>query len=491
MPDLTDGQKLAKLKRWRDEHKLDLFELYPKQREFIAMGATFLERMLSAGNQAGKSDCGAYETAIHLTGLYPDDWEGLRFDHPVKGWAAGPSATRVRDVGQAKLFGDPAIEGMRGTGFIPKHCIVGEPTHSRSAVNSIETAVIRHYTNGIEDGLSTITFMTYEQERYVWQGTTLDFIWFDEEPKEELYIEGLARLVATNGRSWLTFTPLKGMSAVVSKFREPSLDDPFRHRRGYIVMALEDAAHMTPEKIENAMAGYPRYEWPMRISGEPNFAAGRIFETPEEQLMWPCPPLDRLPGGWAYLWGVDFGIDHPFAAVLLAIDRETNTGFILATIRMVGGSAVEHAAAMRRVAANVPVAWPHDGHVRDKGSGEGLAKIYRREGLNMLAEHSTLESGGYSTEAGIAELDNAMRGARFRVAENLADWFQEYRGYHRKALPSGDTQIVKLKDDLMSATRTAWIMRRKARPVALGSKIVVRKKITQARAIDPFTGRAI
>ena len=48
--------------------------------------------------------------------------------------------------------------------------------------------------------------------RQKWQGETLDFVWFDEEPPFDIYMEGLTRTNASNGIVWLTFTPLLGMS---------------------------------------------------------------------------------------------------------------------------------------------------------------------------------------------------------------------------------------------------------------------------------------
>ena len=50
------------------------------------------------------------------------------------------------------------------------------------------------------------------------QGETLDFVWFDEEPPQDVYIEGLTRTNATGGMIFLTFTPLKGISDVVHSF---------------------------------------------------------------------------------------------------------------------------------------------------------------------------------------------------------------------------------------------------------------------------------
>ena len=40
-----------------------------------------------AANQVGKTLAGAAEAAFHLTGRYPDWWQGKRWERPVKGWA--------------------------------------------------------------------------------------------------------------------------------------------------------------------------------------------------------------------------------------------------------------------------------------------------------------------------------------------------------------------------------------------------------------------
>jgi hypothetical protein len=53
-------------------------------------------------------------------------------------------------------------------------------------------------------------------------------------------------------------------------------------------------------------------------------------------------------------------------------------------------------------------------------------------------------------EAGLMEMLTRMEQGKFKVFNTMYDWFQEYRLYHRK-----DGKLVKLKDDLMSATRYA------------------------------------
>jgi hypothetical protein len=83
----------------------------------------------------------------------------------------------------------------------------------------------------------------------------------------------------------------------------------------------------------------------------------------------------------------------------------------------------------------------------------------------MLPEHATWPDGSISTEAGILEMDDREKSGRLKYAKHLSDALEERRFYHRK-----DGQIVKLKDDLMSAVRTGIMMKRYARAVTLGGK---------------------
>jgi hypothetical protein len=57
-----------------------------------------------------------------------------------------------------------------------------------------------------------------------------------------------------------------------------------------------------------------------------------------------------------------------------------------------------------------------------------------------------------------------MQTGRLKVFAHLADWFEEFRLYHRD-----DGKVVKLRDDLMSATRYALMCLRFARPVGRDS----------------------
>ena len=168
-----------------------------------------------AGNQLGKTWAGGFETAIHLTGRYPDNWPGRRFDHPVRVWAAGVTAESARDNPQRVLLGPPAQRSFWGTGALPAATLEGLHL-ARGLAGAIDIATIRH----ISGGLSVLGFNSYERGRRKWQGETLDLVWFDEEPPLDIYIEGLTRTNATGGMVIITFTPLLGMSEVVRLFLE-------------------------------------------------------------------------------------------------------------------------------------------------------------------------------------------------------------------------------------------------------------------------------
>ena len=105
----------------------------------------------------------------------------------------------------------------------------------------------------------------------------------------------------------------------------------------------------------------------------------------------------------------------------------------------------------------MPTAWPHDGLQHDKGSGEQLAKQYAATGLLMLKDRATFDDGSNGVEAGLMDMLERMQTGRWKVFSNLDEWFQEFRLYHRK-----DGKVVKKADDLLSASRYALMMKRKA-----------------------------
>lgn len=261
---------------------------------------------------------------------------------------------------------------------------------------------------------------------------------------------------------------------------------------------MQDAGHLADEERQKALiATFPEHQRRARIDGLPMLGSGAVFEDVEldglvvplrilneEVVHQSIGPLETR--SWVKLWGIDFGIAHPFAAVLLGWDRDNDIVYVLAELKIKGGVPAIHASRMKAIATNVRVAWPHDGTQRDKGSGDQLADIYKREGLLMLDKHATFETGGYSTEAGVMEMLSRMRSDRFKVAAGCIDWQEEFQGYHRK-----DGLIVKTNDDLLSATRIGIMQLRSGKAVPLGStrRDRGRNALRAIHATDPWTGR--
>ena len=77
----------------------------------------------------------------------------------------------------------------------------------------------------------------------------------------------------------------------------------------------------------------------------------------------------------------------------------------------------------------------------------------------MLPVHAQFEDGNRSVEAGLQQMLTRMIEGRFKVFSHLDAWWQEFDLYHRK-----DGLIVKEFDDLLDATRYAYMMRRFAIP---------------------------
>lgn len=456
----------------RKRNRLASYRPYEKQQKFHAAGATHRERLFMAGNQLGKTLAGAYELAMHATGRYPDDWDGRRFSYAVRAMVGSESIELTRKGVQRLLLGPPELREEWGTGALPHDAVRGT-SMKQGVADAVASIIVKHVSG--ED--SVIQFSSYDQGRSKWQADTVDIVWFDEEPPMPIYSEGMTRTNATNGLVYVTFTPLLGMSDVVKRFL---LDKPAGTH--VTTMTIEDAEHYTPEERAKIIDSYPEHERDARAKGIPIMGSGRVFPIVEDGIkVDPFP----IPEFWPRIVGLDFGIDHPTAAVWLAWDRDTDTLYVTDAYRVKDQSILIHAGSIKARGDWIPVAWPHDGLQRDKGSGEQLAKQYADQGLKMLKHRATFEDGTNGLEAGVAEMLARMQTQRLRVFRHLEDWFEEFRLYHRK-----DGLIVPKIDDLLSATRYGMMMRRhaKTKEEVLGNQNFFAQQASSFGVLDPVVG---
>jgi phage terminase large subunit-like protein len=102
--------------------------------------------------------------------------------------------------------------------MIPKAHLI-DWSRRMGVADALDSVTVKHVSGGV----STLGFKSYDQGRQKWQSETLDGVWFDEEPPMDIYMEGLTRTNATAGISMITFTPLLGMSDVVSMFLDETV----------------------------------------------------------------------------------------------------------------------------------------------------------------------------------------------------------------------------------------------------------------------------
>ena len=150
-------------------------ELYPKHIAMFEAGTRHNERCCLGGNRVGKTlSIGGFETALHLTGLYPDWWPGRTFDKPILCWAGGTKSTKVRDVNQKKLLGKlHKVQGATNAqgGLIPAR-LIGRLTRKSGESDAVDQAVIRH----VKGWENLMTLKSYEEGRTSFEAEEVDYL---------------------------------------------------------------------------------------------------------------------------------------------------------------------------------------------------------------------------------------------------------------------------------------------------------------------------
>lgn len=460
--DIEKAVKIARELRQRERfNKIDAYDPYPYQLDFHKTGFEHNQRLLMAANRIGKSYCGASEMSYHLTGIYPDWWEGKRFTQPITAWAGGVSNETTRDIVQAELLGSPDDPEAFGSGAIPKSKII--KTERKPGVpNAKSVALIQHVTGGN----SSLHFKAYEMGVDKWQGRSVDCVWLDEEPSRELYSQAVTRTLDRRGMVYMTFTPENGMTETVASFmnhlkRGQSLTNATWDDASEKVRSMNGKeGHLNEAVMEQILSAYSPHEREMRRYGRPSIGSGLVFPINEEDLI--ISPI-TIEDHWPRIAAIDFGWDHPTAVVWCAIDPEEEMFYVYDCYRASKASPSVHAEIIRQRPNFIPIAYPHDGNRRDSMGNPGLADQYRNLGCNFLLQHFTNppalgeKKGSNSVEEGLMAMLQCMENGKFKVFSTLPDWFEEFRMYHRK-----EGKIVPIRDDLMAATRYAFQSQRYA-----------------------------
>lgn len=409
-------------------------ELYSKHLQFFKAGADFRERIFIAANRVGKSVAGGFEVTCHLTGIYPDWWEGKRFDKPVVCWCAGDTGKTTRDIIQLKLLGMP---GSFGTGLIPKDKIV-RTLAKQGISDGIEMIYVQHASGGN----SLCVLKSYDQRREGFQGTEVHVIWPDEEPPQDIYVEMLLRTMTTNGVVLTTFTPLMGLSDVVLSFcpggelvEGTVKDNATKH---VTVCDWDQVPHLSQKEKDDMYAAIPPFQRDARSKGIPQLGSGAIYQVPESEIT--VEPFE-IPKHWKRSYGMDVGWNKT-AAVWGATDPETSITYIYHEYYRGHAEPAVHAQGIKAPGDWIPGAIDPAARGRGQADGHSLAEMYTDLGLILTYANNAREAGIYQ----VWEMLSSGRLKIFKACRNL---LAEYRVYRRDE----KGKIVKENDHLMDAKR--------------------------------------
>lgn len=427
----------------------------PKHRAFFRAGADYNERLFLAGNRCGKSVAGAYEAACHATGIYPDWWEGRRFDKPTHGWAVGSTARATRDTAQKELLGPI---GAWGTGMIPKDCL-GKFWALAGVPQGVDMIQVKHVPTG---GWSTIGFKNYEQPLAAFFGTALEWVWPDEECPQEHYNEMLIRTMTTNGIIFNTFTPLKGLTPHVVRFSEKAdylagaekligVQDPnkdedgedarlndYKTHKAIIQAGWDDAPWLSEEKKQQMLEDTEPHLREARRSGKPSMGSGNVYPIAIESIL--CTPFE-IPVYYKRMFALDVGWNRT-AALWAAIDPQTDTIYLYDEYYVGEQPPAIHAAALRARGTWIPGVIDPAAHGRNQSDGSQMIRSYMDLGLNLRPANNEVDSG-------IHNVWQRMSTGNLKVFNTLHNFAKEFVLYRRDL----KGKIVKENDHLMDCMR--------------------------------------
>lgn len=429
---------------------------YVKHCELMDAGADCRSRLMVAANRIGKTRMGAYETALHLTGKYPEWWRGVVFDEPTLCWAAGDTSKTTREFVQHALLGNE-----RGTGTIPAASIVRTTAKSGTA-DAVDTIEVRH----LSGGLSRCVLKSYDQGIDAFMGGAVHSVWLDEEPPLKIVTESIVRTMTTGGRLLMTFTPVRGLSETVQHFMPAgTIPEPMPDGMHIVQATWDDAPHLTAEMKAELYAALPPHQRDARSRGIPALGAGAIYPVPESEItVDPFP----IPDHWPRCYGMDVGWNCT-AAVWLAKNPDDGTWYAYAEYYRGEAEPSVHAAGIRAKGDWIPGVIDPAARGRGQTDGRQLLQCYIDLGLDV-------EPADNAVEAGIYRVWEMLSSGQLKVFNTMQHLLGEYRVYRRDE----KGRVVKERDHAIDACRYACMT---------GVDVAIPKPVPRQRTESNYRGQ--
>lgn len=402
-------------------------------------------RWVFGGNRSGKTECGAVECVYMAHGVHP--YRRNRRD--VFGWVVSLSQQVQRDVAQKKILQYLAPEWIEDVTMLS-----GKKGSPSGIIDQIR---VRNAFGGI----SVIGFKSCDQGREKFQGASLDFVWFDEEPPRDVYEECRMRVLDRAGDIFGTMTPLKGLTFVYDEIYMNRRNDP---EVWYEFMEWADNPYLDRRATEQMACSMDEKSLASRRFGK--FAVGEGLVYPEfDERVHVIPPFS-VPADWQDTISIDPGLHNPLSAHWYCADYDGNV-YVIAEHYAAGKDIDYHAQRIREISA--AIGWHTDGKGRLRAlidSAAGQRTLASSKSVSELfCERDILVDTNVDKDlfAGIAQVKSYLRGAegrpRLYIFEGCTNLVREIKGYFWGAgdLPKkrDDHALDELRYYLMTRPRAA------------------------------------
>ncbi len=259
-------------------------------------------RWVFGGNRSGKTECGAVEAVWYARGIHPY----RKNRNNVIGWVVSPTYEVQREVAQAKILSylspDYVIDVVMLSGR------KGAPEYG-----VVDYLIIKNELGGA----SKIVFKSSDQGREKFQGASLDFVWFDEEPPKDIYEECLMRILDRKGDIWGTMTPLKGRTWV---YDEIYLNTRNNKEIWSISMEWGDNPYLEKSEIKALTASLGEDTLDSRRYGRFSISGGLVYPEfePDIHVIKPF----NVPCEWYDNISIDPGLKNPLSCHFYAVDYD-------------------------------------------------------------------------------------------------------------------------------------------------------------------------
>ena len=261
-------------------------------------------RWVFGGNRSGKTECGAAEAVYMARGIHP--YRENRKN--VFGWVVSLSTQVQRDVAQAKI-----LQYINPSWIEDVNMLSGKKDSLKYGV--IDQIRIKN----VFGGTSVIGFKSCDQGREKFQGSSLDFVWFDEEPPQDIYEECKMRVLDKKGDIFGTMTPLKGLTFI---YDEIYLNASGSNEVWYEFMEWADNPYLDKAEVEELTKSLSDDQLESRRYGRFKSNTGLVYPEFDENY-FVIEPFD-VPKDWQDIISIDPGLNNPLSAHWYSVDYDGN-----------------------------------------------------------------------------------------------------------------------------------------------------------------------